>query len=249
MEYEIDLEIFQGPLALLYNLIKRKKIKITRVSLAEITEQYLSYLGKLKEFDLDIASEFMVIASELLELKTQQLLPENQSEEKKESKSNLVHRLKIYRKYKNAAQKLTGKEKEAKKLFARRLDVTEKYTQNYRLVIEEDINKLAEIYQKALTSFSTEKDEEKATGNIDLNFIKEESINVKEKIEEISKIVEYNPDGVEFRELITDRDSCLEVIVTLLGVLELIQKNKLKVKQDRLFSEIVLYKVKEKVLT
>ena len=75
MAYELHLDSFQGPLEVLYQLVKKNRIEITELSLASITEQYMDYMQKLKEFNLELASEFMLIATELIQLKLRTLLP------------------------------------------------------------------------------------------------------------------------------------------------------------------------------
>jgi len=248
MEYEIELDIFQGPLELLYKLIKKNKIEISKVSLAKITDQYLSYLHKLNSFDIDIASQFMLIATELIELKTEQLLPGKKKEEKIESEENIIKRLKKYEKFKKAAYLLKTREEEAAKLFGKRIDIKEKITNNYILTINSDVSYLADIYLKARKSTISRPDKlvEKKE-KIDIDYINEDTINVRSKINEIINHVNIKPEGVEFKQLIKDKNNCLEIIVTLLSVLELIHMQKLKIEQDDLFANIKVYTVNEKV--
>jgi len=183
MEYEIDLDIFQGPLELLYQLIKKNKIEINEVSLAEITDQYLSYLQELKSFDLDLASQFMLIATELIELKTENLLPVKSEKEKSSNEKDLVNRLKEYQKFKKAAHILREKRKKAAKSYTRRVDITEKYDENYELQIKKDGNELAEIYLKTIKSSSTTNDNQiKKEEKLDIDYINEDDINVNDKI-------------------------------------------------------------------
>lgn len=112
MAYELHLDSFQGPLEVLYQLVKKNRIEITELSLASITEQYLDYMERLKEFNLELASEFMVIATELIQLKLKTLLPaEKAEEEEEEDSSDLVRRLQEYHYFKKVSEILRSMRK------------------------------------------------------------------------------------------------------------------------------------------
>lgn len=101
MAYELQLDSFQGPLEVLYQLVKKNRIEISELSLASIAEQYIDYMQRLKEFNLELASEFMLIATELMQLKLRTLLPREDKEEVEEEEGrNLVERLQEYHYFK-----------------------------------------------------------------------------------------------------------------------------------------------------
>ena len=106
MDYSIKIDAFEGPLDLLLHLIKKTNIDIYDINIEEITKQYLDYINKMEELNIDIASSYLVMAAELIELKSKLLLPNQNNEENEEeenTKENLIQRLLIYEKYKDIA--------------------------------------------------------------------------------------------------------------------------------------------------
>lgn len=122
--YNVSIEAFEGPLDLLLHLIKKNEVDIYNIPIAAITRQYLDCLELMKELNLDIAGEFLVMASTLIQIKSRMLLPfsseEENAEEEEDPRAELVKRLVEYRKYKEAAQLLTGRELLGRDSFARK---------------------------------------------------------------------------------------------------------------------------------
>ena len=107
MKYSVQLKVYEGPLDLLYDLITKHKIDIKDISIIEITKQYLAYLDMLEEFDLEIASEFITMASKLLQIKSRYLLYKQRDDENEEDpRLELMEKLVEYKKFKNATEDL-----------------------------------------------------------------------------------------------------------------------------------------------
>ena len=107
MKYSVQLKVYEGPLDLLYDLITKHKIDIKDISIIEITKQYLAYLDMLEEFDLEIASEFITMASNLLQIKSRYLLYKQRDDENEEDpRLELMEKLVEYKKFKNATEDL-----------------------------------------------------------------------------------------------------------------------------------------------
>ena len=237
MDYEIQVNNFQGPLDLLYKLVKKNKIEISDISLARVTKQYLQYVEHLKGNNIDLASEFMVIASELIEIKAKLLLPQNNSDnEQKEDESDLVQRLEEYKLFKNVSELLRDYENKAANSFALPGEI-ELTRQPARLKIDRTPEELFDIYRKALRS-NEEVEEEKTTLS-QLNSINPDRLNVEDKTEEITTRIKKTK-GVNFRELINNARDPLEIVVTLLSILEMMRLKKVKVKQNNLFDKIIV---------
>jgi segregation and condensation protein A len=237
MEYEVQVDNFEGPLDLLYKLVKKNKIEISNISLAHITEQYLQYIEHLQGFNLDLASEFMVIASELIEIKAKLLLPQNRSEEEEdEDKKDLVQRLEEYKLFKNASEILRDFEDEATDSFALPGE-EELIRQEPKLKIDKTPEKLFEIYKRVISS---NKDEKKKNPLLsEMESINPDRLNVEERTKHITSKIAKN--GIlDFKDLINNISDSLEIVVTLLSLLELMKLKKIKVKQSQLFANITV---------
>lgn len=236
MDYKLVLNDFEGPLELLYNLVKKNEINISEISLAKITDQYLEYLEEMKEFDLDLASEFLIIAAELIEIKIKALLPTEKESEEEESVHELITRLKEYELFKNIAQLLKKWEDEAGNRYQVNVDLEEIMPEMLQLDLEISASKLHELVIKALTA---EKEEEKEVlKNPNLDYLKEEKFNISNKIRDILKNIRNKKNELLFFNLINEKDNQLEIVVTLLALLELMKRKRIRVIQTKNFSEI-----------
>lgn len=236
MNYKLILDDFEGPLELLYQLIKKNEIKISEVSLAKITDQYLEHLEQMKEFDIDLASEFLIIAAELIEIKIKALLPQVEEQEEEESEHELIIRLREYELFKNIAQLLKEWEAAAGNRYQAQVDIEELMPEMLQVDLEISASKLHQLVIKALTA---EKEEEtEILKNPKLEYLKEEKFNIRNKIRDILKDIRQVKQEVSFFHLVKDEKNQLEIVVSLLALLELMKRKRIKVVQDKNFSEI-----------
>ena len=122
MEYKVMINEFEGPMDLLLHLIKKDDIDIFDIKIEEITNQYLSYLHAMKELDLDIASEYLIMAAELIEMKSSQLLPVDKSDEdefEEDPRERLIKRLIEYKRYKEVTSSFRNLEEERKQYYTK----------------------------------------------------------------------------------------------------------------------------------
>src|SRR6056297_1056821 len=232
MDYEVKLDEFKGPLELLYQLVKKNKIEISKISLAKITGEYLDYIDQ-NIMDLEYTSEFLVIAAELVQIKAKYLLPKADDEDDKEDEESLVERLKKYQLYKELSFVLADQ-------FEVRRDVFENNTslERYRnfeeeVVIDVNLKEIKEMYLKALYSDNDLEDDDIEK----VEHIIVEKIKVEKKINDVLDMLDkYNK--LEFYKLIEDYSNIMEIVVTFLSILELMKSNKVKVLQKQLFSPI-----------
>lgn len=240
MPYEIKLDSFQGPLEVLYQLVKKNRIEISDISLSSIAEQYLAYMDKLKDFNLDLASEFMVIAAELIEIKIRTLLPRNQEEEEGETDSNLVERLREYHYFKKISEILQDFEEEGSKYYPRAVDIYDIIGEDIEVNLNIEISELQKAFQGVLASLSEKEEVEDENEKRDWGQLNFEEIKIEDKttfiLDKLSKV----SFGLTFRELIIDSHNKMEVVVTFLSILELAKMAKIKIKQDKIFSNISL---------
>ncbi len=235
MNYKFTIDKFQGPLDLLLHLIKEADIDIFDINIAQITEQYLNYIKSMENLNLNIDSEYLVMAAELIEMKSRILLPHEEVVENDENgedpRESLINRLIEYKKYKEVSQTFQGMEYERKQSFSKLPSELDEFKTN-DLSINEDItlNDLIEAFKKF---------QEKKYFNKPLNTVvtrKEYSIHKRNK--EILNILK-NKKNINFEELFEIKSKDY-VVVTFLSILDLAKKGKLKIKQNNNLDTIVL---------
>lgn len=235
MDYKLVLDDFEGPLELLYQLVKKNEINISELSLAKITDQYLKYLEEMREFDINLASEFLIIAAELIEIKIKALLPKEEEKEE-ESEHQLITRLREYELFKNIAQMLKEWEAEAGNRYQAQVDIEELMPEMLQVDLKISASELHELVIQALTA---EKEEEtEVLRNPKLEYLKEEKFNISNKIRDMLKDIRQVEQEISFFNLIKEKDNQLEIVVSLLALLELMKRKRIQVVQNNNFSDI-----------
>ncbi len=227
--YQVRLPIFEGPFDLLLHLIKKEELNIYDIPVAKITRQYLEYLSLMEALDLEIASEFLVIAAMLLSIKSRMLLPKHQIEGEDEVEEDprleLAKKLIEYKKYKEAADKL-----EQRFSFYQQI-----YTHSYKLEMQETDLVECDLFEllKALQKILKKKD-----GKMEILI---SNISLEEKMEYLQKLL-ANEEKILFLDLFKETRNKMEVVITFLALLELIRLKKIYVQQQKLFSEIWIFR-------
>jgi segregation and condensation protein A len=231
-DYKVKLEVFEGPLDLLLYLIKRDEIDIYDISIERITRQYLEYLQVFKELKIDIAGEFVVMAANLIYLKSRSLLPLDQQPPEEDAEEDdprwdLIRQLIEYKKFKEAAAQLHDRALEQERIFTR--DGGSAAISGAPLPLHEvGIFQLIHAFQEVIKRVEAQEDLQEIFG---------ERFSVSDKIE---KILERVSDGapVRFSELFGQIVSRVEIVVTFLALLELIRLNQVRAMQRKMFDEI-----------
>jgi segregation and condensation protein A len=234
-QYRIKLASFEGPLDLLLHLIKKEELDIYDIPIAHITRQYLEYIEMMRMLDLDVAGEFIVMASDLMRIKARMLLPklEEQDEEEMDPRADLVRRLLEYKKYKEVARELRTRETERSGVFPRGWtpEVTDEPIIELR---EVSIFQLLDIMRSVMTRFAQET----------VHRVAREAVKVEKKMEEILAALEH-VEGVAFRAFVEECKSKYEVLVSFIALLELIHYGRVIVIQKVPFGEILMCRVNE----
>lgn len=231
-DYKVKLEIFEGPLDLLLYLIKRDEIDIYEISIERITKQYLEYLQAFKELKIDIAGEFVVMAANLIYLKSRSLLPLDQQPPEEDAEEDdprwdLIRQLIEYKKFKEAAVQLHDRALEQERMFTR--DGATSPTSDAPLPLHEvGIFQLIHAFQEVI---------KRVEAREDLGEIFAERFSVSDKIEKILHRI-GNGGSVRFSELFSQMASRIEVVVTFLALLELIRLNQVRAVQTMMFDDI-----------
>ena len=234
MKYKVMIDSFEGPLDLLLHLIKESNIDIYDIKIEEITNQYLDYIKAMKELNLSIASEYLVMASELIEMKSKMLLPikkEEESDEYEEDpKEILIQRLLEYKKYKEITSEFKVFEEQRKDFYIKEANNLSCYAKEK----ENDDNVSMDDLINAFNEILKRKEKEK---KITTKITKKE-LSLEKKVHSIRNILK-NKKKVYFEELF-DNSSKEEVIISFLSILEMIKKNEIIVNQDSNFKRITV---------
>ena len=236
-EYKVKLEVFEGPLDLLLFLIKRDEIDIHDIPIGHITRQYLDFMDLFKMLDLDVAGEFVVMAANLIYIKSRSLLPvsvqpPDEEADEEDPRWELVRQLLEYKKFKEAAGHLHDREVAREGVFPRMVASLEEHAE--RPLGEVSVFDLINAFNKILKRIEQRKE--------DLREIFEENFTVADKIDLILKMAAPGV-ALKFTELFTDAASRGEVVITFLALLELIRLKQLRCVQPEAFGEIELSRV------
>ena len=236
-KYAIKLDNFEGPLDLLCHLVDKNKMDINQIKISEITDQYIDYINKMQELNLDVTSEFILMASTLLFIKSKSLLPKQVEDEAELTEEELIHRIIEYKKYKEISKKL----KELYQVYSKRFyKVPDK--------IELPARKLEQNYSKDLIEQSYKNLVEKNKSKINKNAINIEKIAITETVTVTSKVKDIFKELIKkprfiFSKLCSAKKyTRLETVTAFSGILELTRRNKIKAQQERNFGDIIVEK-------
>ena len=236
MDYSVKIDEFEGPLDLLLHLIKEDNIDIYDISIDKITKDYLDYINKMEELNINVASSYLAMASELMEIKSKSLLPSNKKEEVSEneeevSRERLISKLIEYKKYKE----ITNSFKELESL---RKEIYIKSPENIKNYIDEKITNDNDISVndliKAFSLFLERKNLEKPLNTKITN----KEYSVKERKSSIRNILKERK-KLEFTELFNEYNKSF-IVVTFLSILEMTKDNEIDLKQEDNFSKIYI---------
>ncbi len=240
--YAIKIDNFEGPIDLLLYLIEKNKMKIEEINLTEITDQYIEYLNEMEKMNLEIASEFLVMASTLLYLKSKNLLPKQEEAEEELTEEELIKRIIEYKKYKTISQ--VFKENYAEN--SKRIFKTQEDIKLPKQVLEEKYSNemIPEIYRNLLEKTSVRIN--KNAKNIE-KIALVENYTVGDKVKEMFRVLIKQKKFI-FNKLFSlkSRDK-QEVVTAFSGLLELSRRDKVETKQEELFGDIYVEKRKNNV--
>lgn len=237
MHYVTKINEFEGPLDLLLHLIKKSNIDIYDISLSDITDQYLEYIHQMEELNLDIASEYLVMATELLEYKSRSLLPKKIEDDKEEEdpKEELIKRLVDYKKYKEITSEFKKLEDIRSEIYTKTPSNINEYDEKVINNSELSVNDLISAFKK----FIDRKEYEKPLNTK----ITTKELSVSDRIIKIAEILKTKNE-VNFIDLF-DKLTKDYVVVTFLSILEMSKNKEIEIKQDNNFGNIIIKEVKE----
>ena len=238
MKYNVQLQVYEGPLDLLYDMISKQKIDIKDISIIDITKQYINYITALEKMDLEIASEFITMASKQLEIKSRYLLykQKNNDDEVQDPRLELIEKLEEYKKFKLASEDLKDNITYIDDLYYRKKEeIVIDDTMDLDNISIDAIKNILPYILKVKSNESKSNKDEKLE-----KIVRGRIIPVEEKIAYIRKIIDINNE-VSFTKVVENVDKD-EVIATFLSVLELIKSREVIVYQDLFFDDILIKK-------
>lgn len=229
-EYNIKLEVFEGPLALLMHLIDKNQLDIYDIPIAEVTEQYLAYLHRMEIFNIDIASSFLLMAATLLQIKSRMLLPKpissNELLEEEDPRQELVDRLLEYRRFKLMSEVLIQNAQERELLFTRE---PQEFAVQFKLPEGLKMDELIKAFI-ALWESNIE----------DITLINPETISVQDKMSDIINLLYKNKGTLDFAQTMIRSGTRSELVSAFLALLELIRLKRVMIEQPHRFGPIQL---------
>ena len=243
MDLQVKLEVFDGPLDLLLHLIEKNKVDIFDIPIVLITEQYLDYIKQMETEDMNVMSEFLVMAATLIDIKCRMLLPKevNEEGEEEDPRAELVERLLEYKMYKYASFELKDRQLDAGKVFYKEPSIPDEI-KNFKdevdyeeLLSDVTLRKLQDIFDSVM---------QKQVDKIDpirSNFgeIEKEEINIEDHMIFLEEYAMLHG-TFSFRKVLENGSGKSYVIVSFLGILEMMKTGKITIEQDHLFDDIMI---------
>lgn len=239
-KYELRLDNFEGPLDLLVYLIDKNKMDIYKVNISDVAEQYIGYLKSQEELNLEIASEFLVMASTLLLIKSKGLLPKEADDEAEISEEELLRRIIEYKKYKEISKVF----KERIQVFSKRLYKMPDKIELPKQELEKEYTKsdIVERYEQLVKRNEDKKNEN--SKNIEKIAVYD-TFSVADKVKDIFRELVKKPKFVFSKLFSLKEKPKAEVVTAFSGVLELSRRNKIIAEQKEIFGDIVISKAKK----
>lgn len=240
MELKIKLQVFEGPLDLLLHLLEKNKVNIYDIPIVEITNQYMDYINQMQKQDLNIMSEFLVMAATLLDIKSRMLLPAEESEEEEEDpRAELVQQLLEYKMYKCMSYELRDRQVEAHKVLFKPSTIPKEVAEFEEpvdvsaLLSNVTLSRLNMIFKSIIKKQADKIDPVRSK----FGKIEKEEVSLEEKM---SFVMEYaiSNQRFSFRKLLETQSSKMEIIVTFLAILELMKTAKIVISQEYIFDDI-----------
>lgn len=243
MAISYKLDNFEGPLDLLLHLIEKNKVDIYDIPIVEITQQYLDYVSRMDREDLNIVSDFLVMAATLLDIKSRMLLPaeEKAQEDEEDPRAELVTRLLEYKRYKLMAQELSDLEEQAQGAFFK-LPTIPGEVARYEPPVDLDglldgltLAKLQRIFDSVIRRQQEKVDPVRSQ----FGTIRKEPVSLEEKIFEVMGYARKHR-SFRFRQILESQADKLEVVVTFLAILELMKIGKIHLTQEKIFDDMYI---------
>lgn len=248
MDMTVKLQVFEGPLDLLLHLLEKNKVNIYDIPIVEITNQYMEYIAEMKRQDLNVMSEFLVMAATLIDIKSRMLLPKKETEEEEEEdpRAELVQQLLEYKMYKCMAYELRDRQVDAQRILFKEPTIPEEVAA-YEAPV--DLNELVSDMTLAKLNNIFKSIMKKQVDKVDpirskFGKIEKEEVSLSDKMAYLEEYC-HTHQSFSFRSLLEAQASKMEIIVTFLAILELMKVGKIFITQEYTFDDI---KIESKIV-
>ena len=242
MDLKVKLQVFEGPLDLLLHLLEKNKVNIYDIPIVEITNQYMDYINEMKRQDLNIVSEFLVMAATLLDIKSKMLLPKEETEEEEEDpRAELVQKLLEYKMYKCMSYELKDRQVDAQKVLFKEPTIPEevrKYEEPVNLeelMSDVTLRKLNDIFKSVMRKREDKIDPIRSR----FGRIEKEEVSLEERMNYLEQYA-CTHQRFSFRGILEAQSTKMEIIVTFLSILELMKTGKIQIFQENIFDDILI---------
>lgn len=243
MDMTIKLQVFEGPLDLLLHLLEKNKVNIYDIPIVEITAQYMEYIAAMKRQDLNVMSEFLVMAATLIDIKSRMLLPakETEDEEETDPRAELVQQLLEYKMYKCMACELKDRQMDAARVLFKKPTIPpevaeyEEPVDLQQLVSGITLAKLNDIFKSIMKKQADKIDPVRSK----FGRIEKEEVSLTDKMQYLEQFCREHS-RFSFRSLLEAQSGKMEIIVTFLAVLELMKMGKIFISQEKTFDDILI---------
>lgn len=238
-QYPIKIGSFEGPLDLLCHLVDKNKMNINEIKINDITDQYIEYINAMSQINLDITSEFVLMASTLLHIKSKSLLPIQREDEEEITEEQLIQKIIEYKKYKEITKSL----RELYDIYSKRFyKLPDKIKLQNRKIEDNYSSELINLAYKELLERNDQKIN-KHSDNMEKIAIRE-NITISSKVKDIFKELLRKPQFIFNKLCSLNKYNKIETVVAFNGILELAKRNKIEAEQEKLFGDIVVKKGK-----
>lgn len=243
MAISIKLEAFEGPLDLLLHLIDKNKVDIYDIPIVEITNQYMEYIQEMQKKDLNVMSEFLLMAATLLDIKCRMLLPVevNEEGEEEDPRQELVEQLLQYKMYKYMSYELKDRQMDGERLMFKG-ETLPSEVKEYQEPVDLDVllegitlSRLNDVFQDIMKRQFNKIDPVRST----FGKIEKEEITVEDKMSYLNEYVKTHKE-FSFSELLKKQKTKMQTIVTFLAILEMMKMGTISVKQENTFDDIII---------
>lgn len=243
MDMTIKLQVFEGPLDLLLHLLDKNKVNIYDIPIVEITNQYMEYIAEMKRQDLNVMSEFLVMAATLIDIKSKMLLPAKETEEEEEGdpRAELVQQLLEYKMYKCMAYELRDRQLDADRMMFKKPTIPPEVAEyeepvNIKdLMADVTLAKLNGIFKSIIKKQADKIDPVRSK----FGRIEKEEVSLADKMTWLENYCMAHS-HFSFRSLLEAQAGKMEIVVTFLAILELMKMGKIFISQERTFDDILI---------